>query len=87
MRYFGVKRVVVLPAALKFLRRYRSEAPKLMAKMEAYAANPASQANNVKALSGSSGKRLRVGDYRVIFEESLDEIVVTKIGPRGGVYE
>ena len=66
MRYFGVKRVVVLPAALKFLRRYRSEAPKLMAKIEAYAANPA---------------------YRVIFEESLDEIVVTKIGPRGGVYE
>jgi len=37
-----------------------------MAKIEAYAANPA---------------------YRVIFEESLDEIVVTKIGPRGGVYE
>ena len=33
-------------------------------------------------LSGRSGKRLRVGDFRVIFEESDTEILVTKIGPR-----
>jgi mRNA interferase RelE/StbE len=31
--------------------------------------------------------RLRVGDYRVIFEETADEMIVTKIGPRGSVYD
>jgi mRNA interferase RelE/StbE len=38
-------------------------------------------------LKGSSGKRLRVGAFRVIFEETADEIIVTAIGPRGGIYD
>jgi mRNA interferase RelE/StbE len=82
-----VKRVVILPGALKFFRRYKSEAKRITAKIKAYAENPASQANNVKALQGSSALRLRVGEFRVIFEETPDEIIVTKIGPRGGVYD
>jgi mRNA interferase RelE/StbE len=82
-----MKRVVILPVAAKSLRRYRSEAKRLMEKIQAYARDPSSQANNVKALHGTSGSRLRVGGFRVIFEETPDEIVVTKIGPRGGVYD
>jgi mRNA-degrading endonuclease RelE of RelBE toxin-antitoxin system len=35
----------------------------------------------------STAKRLRVGDYRVLFEESAAEILVTKIGPRSSVYD
>jgi mRNA-degrading endonuclease RelE of RelBE toxin-antitoxin system len=31
-------------------------------------------------------KRMKVGDYRIIFEETATEIRVTKVGPRGGVY-
>jgi mRNA interferase RelE/StbE len=58
-----------------------------MAKVEAYAADPKSQANNIKAMKGSQAVRLRVGEYRVIFEETPDEVIVTKIGPRGGVYD
>lgn len=46
-----------------------------------------SQANNVKVLAGSRRMRLRVGDFRVIFEEDADVIVVLDIGPRGGIYE
>jgi mRNA interferase RelE/StbE len=46
------------------------------------AADPASFANNVTELRGSSLKRLRIGDFRVLFEETPSEIVVTKIGPR-----
>ena len=51
----------------------------IRAKIEAYAADPTSQANNVKKLQGRDGYRLRVGDYRVIFE-------VLDVGPRGGIY-
>jgi mRNA interferase RelE/StbE len=41
----------------------------------------------VKALQGSTALRLRVGDYRVVFEETDQEIIVTKIGPHGSVYD
>ena len=76
-----------MPVAAKALRKYRTEAGRLVAKIEAYAADPGSQANNVRALSGSSAMRLRVGDFRIIFEEADTEIIVTKIGPRGSVYD
>jgi mRNA interferase RelE/StbE len=82
-----MKRLVILPAAAKALRRHRAEAERILAKIEAYAADPASQANNVKALKGSTALRLRVGDFRVVFEESDAEIIVTAIGPRGSIYD
>jgi len=34
---------------------------------------------------GRLGKRLRVGDFRVIFEEDSTTIRVLTLGPRGGV--
>ncbi len=57
-----------------------------MGKIEAYAENPASQANNVKALRGREGIRLRVGDWRVIMHDG-EVLDVLRIGPRGGVYD
>ncbi|HSV29137.1 MAG TPA: type II toxin-antitoxin system RelE/ParE family toxin [Candidatus Omnitrophota bacterium] len=48
---------------------------RIVGKIVQYAAAPASQANNVKHLTGSPFYRLRVGDYRVIF--SLDGEVAT----------
>jgi len=48
---------------------------------------PRSLANKVKVLQGSTGLRLRVGEYRVIFEETDSEIIVTEIGPRGSFYD
>ncbi len=82
-----MKAVLLLPAAAKALRKHRAEAERIIAKIEAYAADPASQGANIKALSGSKAKRLRVGDFRVVFEETETEMVVTKIGPRGSVYD
>jgi mRNA interferase RelE/StbE len=41
----------------------------------------------VKSLVGVDAKRLRVGDFRVIFTETTDTITVLDIGPRGGIYE
>ena len=58
-----------------------------MAKIESYADDPNRLANLVKRLQGSTALRLRVGDYRIVFEETADEIVVTKIAPRGSAYE
>jgi mRNA interferase RelE/StbE len=77
------KAVVILPAAARALRRHRSE----LSKIEAYAEDPAGLANSVRKVVGSSALRLRVGDYRVIFEETETEIIVTRIGPRGSIYD
>jgi len=82
-----VKRVVILPQAAKALRKHRADAERLLSKIEAYAAEPSSIANNVKALQGSTALRLRVGDYRMIFEETEDEIIITNVGPRGSIYD
>ena len=59
---------------------------RIVGKIEAYAADPASQANNVKALKGREGIRLRVGDWRVIMEDGV-VLAVLEIGPRGSIYE
>lgn len=57
-------------------------------KIEQYAIEPASLANNIKMLKGTEGYlRLRVGDWRVIFSEAGEVIVIVKIAPRGGAYE
>ncbi len=82
-----MKTVVILPVAAKALRKHRTDAPRIVRKIEAYAAEPASLANNVAALAGSSAFRLRVAAFQIIFEETESEIIVTKIGPRGSVYE
>lgn len=56
-----------------------------MAKRERYAATGA---GDVTLLVGSSGaKRLRIGEFRAIFEESATDIHVTRIAPRGSVYD
>ena len=41
----------------------------------------------VTRLVGSTASRMRVGDFRVIFENAPGEIIVTKVGPRGDIYE
>lgn len=75
-------------SAVKVLRRMpANEAARIRTKIEQYAADPASLANNVKALVGSAYIRLRVGDWRVIMDDRHRVLQVVQIGPRGGVYE
>jgi mRNA interferase RelE/StbE len=74
--------------ALKALRRMPADmAQRIMAKIEQSAEEPESQANNVKALKGRKGIRLRVGDWRVIMNDDGVVLAVLEIGPRGSVYE
>lgn len=44
-------------------------------------------AGDVKALVGQDGARLRIGDYRVIFVETSEEISVRAVGHRRDIYE
>lgn len=73
--------------ALKTLRRMPANtARRIRSKIEDYARNPASQANNIKALKGRDGIRLRVGDWRVIMQDGI-VLAVLEIGPRGSIYD
>jgi mRNA interferase RelE/StbE len=82
-----MKQVTYSRAAAKTLSRIPAVvARRITAKVNQYAADPASQANNVKALTGRDGIRLRVGDWRVIMNDGL-VLFVMEIGPRGSIYE
>jgi mRNA interferase RelE/StbE len=83
-----VKEITFTRAARKALIRMpRNEAERIRQKVEQYAVNPASLANNVITMSGSAFLRLRVGDWRVIMNDRGAVLDVLKIGPRGSVYE
>lgn len=59
----------------------------IRSKIDQYAADPASLANNVKPLKGEPGvSRLRVGDWRILFSETGEVIAVVKVAPRGSAY-
>jgi len=74
--------------ALKALARMPTVTARLIrGKIEQYAEAPASLANNVKKLQGRDGYRLRVGDWRVIFDQDGVVLDVLQIGPRGSIYE
>jgi mRNA interferase RelE/StbE len=56
------------PRAVRDLRRLSKRAEDLVvSKVNQYAENPASLANQVRALTGSNQRRLRVGNYRLVF--------------------
>ena len=57
-------------------------------KIEQLAVDPF-EASNVKKLVGRDGYRLRVGDWRVIYEVHGDRLViyVLAVAPRGGAYK
>jgi mRNA interferase RelE/StbE len=58
-------------------------------KIEQLAADPLSPNNNIKKLTGIPGYRLRMGDWRIIYEIYDDRLVilVIAVAPRGGVYK
>ena len=83
-----VKTVVLTRDAAKALDRMPNNVRALIrSKLELLAADPRALANNVKALKGSDVRRLRVGDWRVVFTSEPEHIVVHDIGPRGSIYD
>ena len=82
-------RIEITKRANKMLIRMPSNQRLLIyRKIEEYAANP-DEGRNVIKLTGENGYRMRVGDWRVIFERDDDvlKILVLAVGARGGVYK
>ncbi|RQZ58009.1 type II toxin-antitoxin system RelE/ParE family toxin [Burkholderia cepacia] len=61
----------------------------IRAKIDALATDPYVPNPNAKKLAGQPGYRLRVGDWRVLYEieDGRVVIVVLAIKPRGGAYK
>jgi len=66
----------------------RKTARLIREKLDQLAQDPYARNPNVTKLQGRPGYRLRVGDWRVIYELEDDRLVimVLKVAPRGGVY-
>ena len=83
-----MKEIVYSKTAQKALMRMpRNWAIRIRDKISAYADDPASQANNVKALQGMDGMlRLRVGDWRIVMFDGV-VLEILDIKARGSAYK
>ena len=82
-----MRTVIYSADALKHLKRHGNAAARIRKAIAEYAADPAAHANTVIRLVGSTALRMRVGDFRVVFEDAGEQLIVTKIGLRGSVCE
>lgn len=83
-----MKPIVYSKSAQKTLTTMpRNWARRVRDKIEAFAQDPASLANNVKALRGEVDMlRLRVGDWRVIMRDGV-VLDILEVKPRGSAYK
>jgi mRNA interferase RelE/StbE len=82
-------RIVFTKQADRVLRKMsRNTARLIREKLDQLAQEPYARNPNLTKLQGRSGYRLRIGDWRVIYELEDDRLVilVLKIAPRGEVY-
>jgi len=82
-------RILFTKSADKALRRMpRDIARRIRERLNDIVADPYAKHPNVTKLQNRPGYRLRVGDWRVIYEIEEEELVilVLRIGSRGEVY-
>ncbi len=65
----------------------RNAQQRVRGKINQYAENPEALANNVIKMTNERGYRLRVGDYRVRFDEYDTVLDILRVLPRGEVYK
>lgn len=82
--------IVYTKQALRTIRRLPNNLKeRIRQKLLLIAEEPYAQHNNVTKLQNRSGYRLRVGDWRVIYEieDERLKIIVMRVASRGSVYE
>ncbi|MDB5971949.1 MAG: addiction module toxin RelE [Hydrocarboniphaga sp.] len=75
--------------ARKALKRMPANISSLIeAKLTLLSQNPYAPNNNVKKLQGRAAYRLRIGDWRAIYElqDEIITIYIVTVAPRGGAY-
>ena len=83
------RRIEYSGEARRTLRKMdRATAARIIGKVEQLASAPSTLANNVRSLRGAEGQfRLRVGDWRVIYTETLVILSVVRVAPRSSAYD
>jgi mRNA interferase RelE/StbE len=80
-----VKQILFTPAATRqWVKLSNDVRRRIDARLSEFAATGI---GNVKRLKGRAGARLRVGDWRLIFEEDADSIIVVAVGHRREIYD
>ena len=80
-----MKGISFTPAAIRqWLKLSADTRKRIDAKLKVYAAKGS---GDVKRLKGSAGCRLRVGDWRVIFFEEKNSIIIVAVGNRRDIYD
>ena len=79
-----MKTIVLNPTAAKALAKLSEDARERISEaLHRYAIDGA---GDTKAMTGTPTVRLRVGDYRIIFDETATTIVVLAVGHRREIY-
>ena len=75
--------------AIKYLVKLQPKKADKIKKSVALIANGKIEGLNITYMKPVDAYRLRIGDFRVIYESHNDELVlvVIKVGPRGDVYK
>jgi mRNA interferase RelE/StbE len=70
-------------------RMPRDQARRIRAGIDRLAHDPSAPNLDVRRLKGQPGFRLRIGDWRVIYEIDAEEgaILILRVRPRGGAYQ
>lgn len=76
-------------SAKELLKAPKKTAQLIRQKMALVAEDPYAPISNARKLQGRSGYRLRVGDWRVIYEIDNEEIIilVLTVAPRSEIYK
>jgi mRNA interferase RelE/StbE len=84
-----VYKIVFTKQVYKSLRRIpRDVIARMRQRLDQIAQDPYAEYANVTKLQNRPGYRLRVGDWRVIYDVQADELIilVLKVGSRGDIY-
>jgi mRNA interferase RelE/StbE len=85
MRYFGMKAIVFTATSA---RQWAKLSPDIRSRIDRRLTEFAKTGHgDLKRLKGRDGSRLRVGDWRVIFYEDQEAIVVAAVGHRREIYD